>query len=86
MIFQAFSKKEVLQMAKNWLTDEQVEREIEELKESPYVKLARKEEQIRYRRRKYLYTLRAYEKMGKELEKSGVTMEMLEKIDQMGEE
>ena len=73
-------------MAKNWLTDEQVEREIEELKESPYVKLARKEEQIRYRRRKYLYTLRAYEKMGKELEKSGVTMEMLEKIDQMGEE
>lgn len=73
-------------MAKNWLTDEQVEREIEELKKSEYVKLARKEEQIRYRRRKYLYTLRAYEKMGKELEKSGVTMEMLESLDQIGEE
>jgi hypothetical protein len=73
-------------MAKNWLTDEQVEREIEELKDSPYVKLARKDEQIRYRRRKYLYTLRAYEKMGKELEKSGVTMEMLEQIDKYGEE
>lgn len=73
-------------MAKNWLTDEQVEREIEELKDSPYVKLARKDEQIRYRRRKYLYTLRAYEKMGKELEKSGVTMEMLEQIDKFGEE
>lgn len=73
-------------MAKNWLTDEQVEKEIEELKDSPYVKLARKDEQIRYRRRKYLYTLRAYEKMGKELEKSGVTMEMLESLDKLGEE
>lgn len=73
-------------MAKNWLTDEQVEKEIEELRDSPYVKLARKEEQIRYRRRKYLYTLRAYEKMGKELEKSGVTMELLESLDKFGEE
>lgn len=73
-------------MAKNWLTDEQVEKEIEELKDSPYVKLARKDEQIRYRRRKYLYTLRAYEKMGKELEKSGVTMELLESLDKLGEE
>ena len=73
-------------MAKNWLSDEQVEKEIEELKGSPYVKLARKEEQIRYRRRKYLYTLRAYEKMGKELEKSGVTMELLEMMDKFGED
>lgn len=68
-------------MAKNWLTDEQVEKEIEELKNSHYVKLARKEEQVRYKRRKYLYTLRAYEKMGKELEKSGITFEMLEAMD-----
>lgn len=73
-------------MAKNWLTDEQVEKEIEALKDSPHVKLARKEEQIRYRRRKYLYTLRAYEKMGKELERSGVTMELLESLDKFGEE
>lgn len=68
-------------MAKNWLTDEQVEKEIEELRGSHYVKLARKEEQVRYKRRKYLYTLRAYEKMGKELEKSGITFEMLEAMD-----
>ena len=68
-------------MAKNWLTDEQVEKEIERLKGSEHVKLARKDEQIRYRRRKYLYTLRAYEKMGKELEKAGVTIEMLEAMD-----
>lgn len=67
-------------MAKG-LTDVQVEQEIERLKESHYVKLARKEEQIRYKRRKYLYTLRAYEKMGKELEKSGVTFEILEAMD-----
>jgi hypothetical protein len=73
-------------MAKNWLTDEQVEQEIERLKGSEYVKLARKDEQIRYRRRKYLYTLRAYEKMGKELEKSGVTFELLEKMDKFDEE
>ena len=68
-------------MAKNGLTDSQVEQEIERLKDSHYVKLARKEEQIRYKRRKYLYTLRAYEKIGKELEKSGVTFEILEAMD-----
>lgn len=73
-------------MAKNWLTDEQVEQEIERLKNSDHVKLARKDEQIRYRRRKYLYTLRAYEKMGKELEKAGVTFEILDKLDKFGEE
>jgi hypothetical protein len=68
-------------MGKHGLTDKQVEQEIERLKASPYVKLARKEEQIRYRRRKYLYTLRAYEKIGKELENSGITFEILEKMD-----
>lgn len=65
-------------MAKDFLTDEQVEIEIEKLTKSPYVKLARKDEQIRYRRRQRLYTLRNYEKRGKELAKSGITMEILE--------
>jgi hypothetical protein len=65
-------------MAKDFLTDEQVEIEIEKLTESPYVKLARKDEQIRYRRRQRLYTLRNYEKRGKELAKAGITMEILE--------
>ena len=68
-------------MARQGLTDNQVEQEIEKLKNSQYVKLARKEEQIRYRRRKYLYTLRQYERMGKELEKSGVTFEVLEQME-----
>lgn len=62
------------------LTDEQVEQEIEKLQGSPLVKLARKEERIRYVRRQYLYTLRQYEKKGKELAKSGITMEILEKL------
>lgn len=63
------------------LTDEQVEQEIERLKNSKYVKLAKKEEQIRYRRRQYLYNLRNYEKKGKELAKSGITIELLEAMD-----
>lgn len=64
-------------MKNNYLTDEQVEKEIARLQESPHVKLARKEERIRYARRQYLYTLRMYEKKGKELASSGITMEML---------
>ena len=67
-------------MAKG-LTDKQVEQEIERLKKSPYVKLAKKEEKIRYRRRQYLYGLRQYEKKGKELAESGITIEMLETMD-----
>ena len=63
------------------LTDEQVEREIAKLQESPLVKLAKKDELIRYRRRQYLYKLRGYEKKGKELAKSGITMEILESLD-----
>ena len=62
------------------LTDEQVEQEIEKLQSSPLVKLARKEERIRYVRRQYLYTLRQYEKKGKELAKAGMTMEILENL------
>lgn len=67
-------------MRKMELTDEQVEKEIEKLQNSPFVKLAKKEERIRYRRRQLLYSLRVYEKKGKELEKAGVTMEILENL------
>lgn len=68
-------------MSKHNLTDEQVETEIERLKNSHFVKLAKKEEQIRLRRRQYLYCLRTYEKKGKELAKAGITIEMLESVD-----
>lgn len=67
-------------MGKGYLTDEQVEREIERLTESPLVKLAKKDELIKYRRRQYLYKLRGYEKKGKELAESGITMEILEAL------
>lgn len=67
-------------MRPNWLTDDEVEKEIAELKSSEFVKLARKEERIRYQRRQYLYTLRQYEKKGKELAKAGITMEALQAI------
>lgn len=54
-----------------YLTDEQVEQEIARLTESPYVKLAKAELGIKYRRRQYLYQLRDLEKRGKKLENEG---------------
>ena len=68
-------------MKNDWLTDEQVEQEIEKLQDSPLVKLARKEQRIRYKRRQYLYMLRNLEKKGKELQKAGITLEMLYNLD-----
>ena len=67
-------------MARDCLTDEQVEQEIERLQESPYVKLANKERRIRTRRRQYLYGLRQLEKKGKELSDSGFTMDNLDDL------
>ena len=67
-------------MAKLNLTDEQVEREIDRLQNSELVRLAKREEYVRNRRRQYLYSLRSYEKKGKELKKSGITMEVLESM------
>lgn len=58
-------------MAKTYVPDDQVEEEISRLTKSPYVRLARVEQQIKYRRRKYLSQLQALEKRGMELEKQG---------------
>ena len=66
--------------SKLFLTDEQVEKEIERLQESDLVKLAKREEYVRNRRRQYLYSLRSYEKKGKELAKSGITMDVLDSM------
>lgn len=63
-----------------WLTDEEVEREIERLKESEAVKLARKKMRLEYRRRQALYTLRDLEKKGKALIAAGITSEMLDQM------
>ena len=67
-------------MAKEFMTDEMVEEEILRLQSSPHVKLARREEAIRNRRRQYMYTLRMYEKKGKQLEAEGITPEELEEL------
>ena len=67
-------------MAKEIMTDEMVEEEILRLQTSPHVRLARREENIRNRRRQYMYTLRLYEKKGLQLEAEGVTMESLDEM------
>lgn len=66
---------------KNVLTDEQVEKEIERLVDSPLVKLARKEMRIKYKRRQFLYSLRNLEKRGRELQKAGITIDILNGIE-----
>ncbi len=68
-------------MPREFLTDEMVEEEILRLQNSPLVKLARREEAIRNRRRQYMYQLRMYEKKGKALEAQGVTLEDLETME-----
>lgn len=67
-------------MAKDHLTDFQVEQEIERLLASEDVKLAKKEQRILYKRRQYMYGLRNLEKRGKQLAKEGVTMENMESV------
>jgi hypothetical protein len=67
-------------MSKVFLTDEMVDEEIERLLNSPHVKLAKREEQIRNARRQYMYQLRSYEKKGKQLEADGITIESLEDL------
>lgn len=70
-------------MPKNYegfLTDEQVEAEIERLNASEAVALARREARLRYRRRQYLYQLRDLEKKGKALLKAGITREVLDEM------
>jgi hypothetical protein len=68
------------------MTDIQVEQEIKRLLESPLVKLAKKAERVRNRRRQYMYSLRTYEKKGKELAAQGVTIEGLEAINFGGDD
>lgn len=76
-------------MASEWLTDEEVEEEINKLQESEYVKLARKEVRLKYKRRQKLYSLRNLEKRGKHLAAEGITLETIEELilkDELEEE
>lgn len=67
-------------MPKEFLTDEAVEMEIARLAATDAVRLARRELRLKYKRRQTLYTLRALEKRGKELEEAGIT---IDNIDEM---
>lgn len=64
---------------KKW-TDDQVEVEIARLNESEYVRLARKEKQIRNRRRQYMWNLQFLETRGKQLAEQGVTFDNMEEV------
>ena len=63
------------------LTDDQVEKEIARLTNSPLVALARKELRVKYRRRQFLYNLRTLEKRGRELVNAGITEDVLTSIE-----
>ena len=67
-------------MAKDFLTDEQVEIEISRLLQSDAVALAKKEIRIKYKRRQYMYQLRNLEKRGKQLKSDGITMDNMEEM------
>lgn len=73
-------------MPKEFLSDAQVEKEISRLTNSEAVKLARREQRIKYRRRQQLYTLRVLEKRGRQLMEQGVTMEALDLQETMLDE
>ncbi len=65
-------------MARDLLTDEQVEIEIERLLNSDAVKLAKKETKIKFKRRQYMYSLRTMERRGNQLLKDGITFDNIE--------
>lgn len=67
-------------MKSAYLTDEQVEIEIQRLLTSDDVRLAKKVEQIRNRRRQYMYSLRTLEKQGKKLAEQGYDLDNIETI------
>ena len=72
-------------MAREKLSDEQVELEIQRLQSSEDVKLANRYERVMKRRRKYPYWLRQAEKRGKALREAGITMEMLRDEEYLAE-
>lgn len=65
-------------MARNYLTDEQVELEILRLRDNDDVHLAQKEIRIKSKRRLYASQLKWLEKRGKELRAAGITTENIE--------
>lgn len=60
------------------VTDEEAAAEIEALRDSEFVKLARREQRLKYRRRQALYSLRNLDKRGRELAAQGVTLDSMD--------
>ena len=67
-------------MARKQWTDEEVEIEIHRLQQSEDVKLAKKEMNIKNRRRQQMWNLQFLEKRGKQLRSMGVTAENMEAV------
>ena len=65
---------------RTFITDEAFEKELEELKQSPYVALARREQRLKYKQRQQLYTLRNLEKRGRELAAIGITVDTIDEF------
>ena len=65
-------------MARRQWTDEEVEIEIHRLLASEEVKLAKREQNIKYRRRQQMWNLQFMEKRGKQLMEMGITPENIE--------
>ena len=60
------------------LSNDAFKDEIERLKASEHVKLARKEQRLKYKQRQFLYQLRNLEKRGRALAAQGYTLQNLE--------
>lgn len=67
-------------MSRKFLTDEEVALEIERLKASEEVKIARKRQRLKYKYRQQLYTLRILYKEGKAMLDAGITSEKLDEM------
>jgi hypothetical protein len=63
---------------RKFITDAEVEKEIEELKASPFVALARREQRLKNKYRQQLYQLRSLDKRGRELASIGITIDTID--------
>lgn len=73
-------------MPRQFITDEAVEKELETLRQSPFVQLARREQRLKYKYRQQLYNLRNLEKRGRELAAVGITLDSIEERLEMLEQ
>ncbi len=73
-------------MRRTFITDAEVEKEIDELSASPYVALARREQRLKNKVRQKLYQLRSLDKRGRELAAIGITIDTIDEQLELLEE